>query len=46
MEAKTITAVVPTYNEQENIPLVYQKIANIFEQYRDKYNLEILFFDK
>ncbi len=45
MEAKTITAVVPTYNEQENIPLVYQKIANIFEQYRDKYNLEILFFD-
>ena len=45
MELKTVTAVVPTYNEQENIPLIYQKIANIFEQYRDKYNLEILFID-
>ena len=43
MELKTITVVVPTYNEQENILFVYQKIANIFEQYRDKYNLKIPF---
>lgn len=45
MEIKTVTIVVPTYNEQENIPLIYRRIATVFEQYNGKYNLEILFID-
>lgn len=42
---KTITIVIPTYNEEENIPLVYQSIINIFMSALIRYNYEILFID-
>lgn len=45
MKQKTITVVVPTYNEQENIPLVYQRVTGIFSNQLPDYKLEFLFID-
>ena len=45
MEKKTITVVVPTYNERENIPLIYQRIANIFADKLPGYQMEVLYID-
>lgn len=45
MNQKTVTVVVPTYNEQENIPLVYQHLSELFENKLVQYNMEILFID-
>ena len=42
---KTITVVIPTYNEEENIPLIYQRIKDIFENKLDRYQYEIQFID-
>jgi len=42
---KAVTVVVPTYNEQENIPLVYQRLTDLFKNKLSQYNLEILFID-
>lgn len=45
MEKKTITVVVPTYNEQENIPLIYQRLSGIFADKLPDYRMEILYID-
>ena len=45
MDKKTITVVVPTYNEQENIPLVYERIGNLFREKPPNYDWEILYID-
>ncbi len=42
---KTVTIVIPTYDEEKNIPLIYQRILAVFERYVNKYLLEILFID-
>ena len=42
---KTITVVVPTYNEEENIPLIYGRISKIFQEQLPEYQYEILFID-
>lgn len=42
---KTITIVVPTYNEEENIELVYTSIKNIFAEKLNNYHYKILFID-
>lgn len=45
MKLKTITIVIPTYNEEENIPLVYQRVVALFQKQLATYQYEILFID-
>lgn len=42
---KTISIVVPTYNEEENVSLMAQTITTIFENDLYNYNLELIFID-
>lgn len=42
---KTITVVIPTYNEEENIPLVYERVVAIFRNELKEYQYEIQFID-
>lgn len=42
---KTITVVIPTYNEEENIPLVYERVRRLFSAGLSSYEYEILFID-
>ncbi len=45
MKKKTISIMVPTYNEEENVELMYEALKNIFTTELKKYNYEILFID-
>ena len=45
MEKKTITIVIPTYNEEENIPRIYERIVGIFQRKLLGYRYEMLFID-
>lgn len=42
---KTITVVIPTYNEEQNIRTVYDRVSGIFQSELADYNMEILFID-
>lgn len=42
---KTITVVVPTFNEEKNIPHIYERIVLLFREYLIGYQYEILFID-
>lgn len=42
---KTISIMVPTYNEEENVELMYQALKKIFKQDLPNYQYEILFID-
>lgn len=42
---KTITVVIPTYNEEQNIQAVYDRVNGIFLSELPGYNMEILFID-
>ncbi len=42
---KVISILVPTYNEEENIPLLYQAIKNEFKERLPKYKYELIFID-
>ena len=42
---KTVTVVVPTYNEEENISEVVARLRAVFENELSRYRLEILFVD-
>lgn len=42
---KTISIVVPTYNEEKNIPLAVGRIRKVFEERLPGYGYEILFID-
>ena len=41
-EKKLITILVPAYNEQESLPLLYDRLASLMEDQK-KYNFEVLF---
>lgn len=45
MKKQTISIMVPTYNEEENVVLMYEALKNIFQKELKKYNYEILFID-
>lgn len=45
MKKKTISIMVPTYNEEENVVLMYEALKNIFQKELKKYDYEILFID-
>ena len=42
---KTISIVVPTYNEEQNVPLIIDRLRNIFMEELVTYNYEIIFVD-
>ncbi len=40
---KSILVVVPAFNEEKNVPLLYGELKKIFEKFQDRYRFEILF---
>lgn len=42
---KTISIMVPTYNEEENVNLMYKALKKLFQDELQKYQYEILFID-
>lgn len=42
---KTITVVVPTYNEEGNIQAIYDRVLSVFETSLAGYGMQILFID-
>ncbi len=42
---KSITIVIPTYNEEENIELVYKRVSDVFKKNLSGYGYDILFID-
>ena len=42
---KTITIVIPTYNEEKNIISVYERVSGLFEKSLKQYEMQILFID-
>ena len=42
---KKITVVIPTYNEEENIPLIYDRVTKIFKDELQEYDYEIQYID-
>ena len=42
---KTITVVIPTFNEEENIEKVYARVKEVFQTSLTSYQMEILFID-
>jgi len=42
---KTISIMVPTYNEEENVVLMYEALKKVFEEKLSNYRYEILFID-
>ena len=42
---KTISVMVPTYNEEENVELMYQALKDMFKKELPNYQYEILFID-
>ena len=42
---KTITVVIPTYNEEENIQHAYEEVLRVFKEKLMNYQYEILFID-
>lgn len=42
---KTVSVVVPTYNEEDNIPLAYETLTNLFSGKLSDYCYKILFID-
>lgn len=42
---KTISVVIPVYNEEENVYIAYERIRNLFEDELTQYSYEIVFID-
>ncbi len=42
---KKISIMIPCYNEEGNVPLIYEEIINLFKTDLKKYKYEILFID-
>lgn len=41
----TVTVVVPTYNEEKNIPHIYERVKKVFEDQIKQHDFQILFAD-
>lgn len=44
-QMKTVSIVIPTYNEEENVPRVIERVKSIFQSKLQNYNYEIMFID-
>lgn len=42
---KTISVVIPTYNEEKNIMAIYKRVCELFQKELQNYELQILFID-
>ncbi len=42
---KTISVIIPVLNEEDNIPIAYERLINFFKSIKDSYDYEILFND-
>ena len=42
---KLISILIPSYNEEKNIPLLYEELEKITSKHLDKYNFEYIFVD-
>lgn len=42
---KLISIIIPIYNEEKNIPLLYNEIKKIWQDLKEKYDYEIIFVD-
>lgn len=42
---KTISIVTPTFNEEENVEILYEKVKKVFEKKLSNYNYEHIFID-
>lgn len=42
---RTVTVVVPTYNEEKNIAGIYERVSQVFEQELPNYQMQLLFID-
>lgn len=42
---KTISVVIPTYNEEKNIMAIYERVSALFEKELKNYEMQILFID-
>lgn len=42
---KEVTIVIPTYNEEKNIPLIFDRVSNLFKQKLQYYSFKVLFVD-
>lgn len=40
---RIISIIIPVYNEEKNIPLLYHKLTGVGKEIREKYELEIIF---
>lgn len=43
--SKLISIIIPVYNEEENIPLIYDKLLEILNGLHGKYDYEVIFVD-
>lgn len=42
---KSLTIVIPTFNEEENVNEVYAQVKEVLKPYQERYDLSILFID-
>jgi dolichol-phosphate mannosyltransferase len=42
---KLISIIIPAYNEEKNIPLIHDALANVFNTYDGRYSFEIIFIN-
>lgn len=42
---RTVTVVVPAYNEEKNIAGIYERVSQVFEQELPNYQMQLLFID-
>jgi len=43
MPKKLISIVLPAYNEEKNIALIYDELIKVLSNIKDKYNYEIIY---
>ncbi|MEK9153273.1 MAG: glycosyltransferase, partial [Patescibacteria group bacterium] len=44
-DKKLISIIIPVFNEQENIPLIYERLLGVIGGLAEKYQTEIIFVD-
>ena len=42
---KTITIVIPTYNEEANVLNTYDRLSRVFQRELPEYRMELLYID-